>query len=962
MADVTRRPRRRKKPQGRKANLWRIAMETAANFENEMFRDFYLYATEQLLFYDNDVFLQFIGQLKQQPVDIDTFLDSDDFFGSTDLKLWPKVRETIVAINKYWWRGKTRDKGAKTEALLMGACVDAETEFLTPIGWKKISQYEEGDLVGQYHPDGRLSFVEPKAYVKRPWDNFYHFNPRGGLDMVLTPGHRVIAQNRNTGELQEWTAEDVAQKQNTLACGFKGRFLSTFQVEGRPGIPLTEEQLRVMVMVHADGSFYEDTPWCNLILKKSRKIQRARELLEAAGIEYQDNPHDGGKYRRFKFYAPQRNKTYEGWWDCSPEQLQSIADEVMYWDGSHYHDQYYTSKKEEADFIQYALLASGSRATMQQQKREGHSTEYRVERCATATYCMSGPGPKSGQNLSEVSYGPASDGFAYCFTLPTGMWLMRRNGSVVVTGNTGTGKSEIAKVTAAYHLHLLHCLRNPQEIYKLPSSTTIVFMIQAAKPHVTKKIIYLPLRNYIQTMPWFRRNARFEQKVESELYFSESNIRVVPGGSDSDSVLGEAILFAALDEVNFMNVVQKSKKAEAGTGRPGVYDQARNVYDTVTRRREGRFMYPGPQIGCIIASSSTRYVGDFTDKRKEEIDENDEFWCHVYNVAQYEARPADRYCGDMMRIVVENAAAADIRILKPEERAHKTANVIEVPIEYEAYFLRDSAGALRDIVGMSVNALSPFIRRRNKVDDAVVRGIEKGLESILVKDNVNVGLEGLPRVRKGSYCQNPGKPRYVHIDLAVNGDRCGISMVRFDGFTDVTRENGEIETLPMCTVELAVGIQGDHGQEVDIFEVRSWVKALKVKYGYPIRGVTYDGWNSLESRQQWKKERMKTGEQSVDRTVVPYAHFRDAIYDDRLDLINNPDLLDEVYSLEFDDTKNKVDHPPNGSKDIADAVCGAYYTLLQRSETWQGGGSSYDREDDDDRQDLGPRRDSDRPE
>ena len=114
-------------------------------------------------------------------------------------------------------------------------------------------------------------------------------------------------------------------------------------------------------------------------------------------------------------------------------------------------------------------------------------------------------------------------------------------------------------------------------------------------------------------MPWFRRNAPFLKHVESEMYFKDLNIRVVTGGSDSDSVLGEAIIAAGLDEVNFMNVVQKSKKAEAGTGRPGVYDQARNVYDTITRRREGRFMYQGPQIGCILCSSSTRYVDDFTD-------------------------------------------------------------------------------------------------------------------------------------------------------------------------------------------------------------------------------------------------------------------------------------------------------------------------------------------------------------
>lgn len=216
-------------------------------------------------------------------------------------------------------------------------------------------------------------------------------------------------------------------------------------------------------------------------------------------------------------------------------------------------------------------------------------------------------------------------------------------------------------------------------------------------------------------------------------------------------------------------------------------------------------------------------------------------------------------------------------------------------------------------------------------------------------------------MRKGQYCQNPGKPRYVHIDLAVSSDRCGVAMVRFDGFEDITRENGEVEQLPVATVEIACSIQGDKGEEVDIHEVRAWVKALKLKYGYPIKAVTYDGWNSLESRQQWRKEKMKTGEQSVDKTVVPYMHFRDAIYDDRLDIIHNELLSDEIFGLEFDESKGssgKIDHPPNGSKDVADAACGAYYTLLQRSETWRG--ATEDHQEEDQRPEGGERYDAER--
>lgn len=508
---------------------------------------------------------------------------------------------------------------------------------------------------------------------------------------------------------------------------------------------------------------------------------------------------------------------------------------------------------------------------------------------------------------------------------------------MLLMGATSTGKSEIQKVTMAYHLHLLGCLDVPQSLFTLPKSTAIVMMIQSAKPHVTKQIIYQPLRNYIETMPWFQEHMRFNKYIESEMYFEDKNVRVVKGGSDSDSVLGEAIIASCLDEVNFMDVVEQSKRGGLGEGgKGGKYDQARNLYDTLTRRRKGRFLYSGPHIGMVGCSSSTRYNGDFTDKRLEEIQEQGLTNIYVYNEAQYDVWPQDRYCGEKFRLLVQNQAAADIRILEPQESVGRDSDVIEVPIEHKQDFINDPSGSLRDIIGKSVNALNPFFRNREKIMEAIMSGEGRGLASFLAKDNVILGLEGMPVITKGHYCENPGRPRYVHIDLSKNGDACGIAMVRFDGFTDIERENGVIETLPMAACEMAVGVQPDHGHELDLGEVRAWVRWVKEKCGYPIRAVTYDGWNSLESQQQWKKQGVKSGQISVDKTDIPYKHLRAAIYDGRFMLFGQQNLVDEFYGLEWDEKKGKVDHPPKGSKDIADAVCGAYTTLLTRSKTWQG--------------------------
>lgn len=517
-------------------------------------------------------------------------------------------------------------------------------------------------------------------------------------------------------------------------------------------------------------------------------------------------------------------------------------------------------------------------------------------------------------------------------------WLGAEHADAVMEallmGATSTGKTEICKITQAYHTHLLGCLRNPQSVYGLPKTTSIVFPIMAAKPHVTKRVIYMPLRRMLTDMPWFQKHMRIDPLLESEIYFTEKNIRIVMGGADSDSILGEAVIGGIIDEVNFMNVVLKSKKAEVSTGRAGVYDQAAAIHGSMTRRKKGRFISQGPCIGVICVASSTRYKGDFTDKRKAEVKDFNEKGVYIYDKKQYEVWPQERYCGEKFRLLVGNDILTDTRVLGDHEEVPEGSLVLDVPVEYKSEFLRAPHDSLRDIVGMSTSSISPFFRRRFKILEAIDSGKENGLESFLISDNVILGQHGLPVIKPGHYCANPSRPRYVHIDLSISGDRCGIAMVRFDGLLPVTRETGSIEHLPKASVELAVSIEPDANNEISIAEIRSWVKRLRDAYGYPIKAVTYDGFESKESRQQWKKEGMRAGLVSVDKTSVPYKHLRDAINDGRLDMFDQPVLTDELFGLEFDEVKDKVDHPPRGSKDVADAVCGAFNTLLMRRTSW----------------------------
>lgn len=519
-------------------------------------------------------------------------------------------------------------------------------------------------------------------------------------------------------------------------------------------------------------------------------------------------------------------------------------------------------------------------------------------------------------------------------------WWLGINGGgydeAILKGATGTAKSTISIVDTLYTMHLLMCMKNPQGWYGLSKQTTIVLAILAHKPHVMRRVVYTPMRKYLEAMPWFQTAGLPNKLTMSSMVFDDKNINIVPAGGDEEGVIGDACIHAVIDEINFMNVVMKSKKAEAGTGRPGIYDQAQQAHSTLRRRKKSRFLRPGPTIGKIIASSSTRYKGDFTDKREDEVRKDKSIKCYVYNRRQYDVLPAERFSGKKFRLLIANEVQHATRVLEDDEEIDiEGVWIEEVPIEYRSEFGDNIHDALRDILGISSNVISPFIKSRHKVYESVALGREMELESFLEKDNVVLGVDGMLRVKNGHYCTSPGRPRFLHIDLSLTGDRCGIAMVRFDGMRKIPRPGGTFDLLPVGVVEMAASIAPDSNNEIIIAEVRGFAQSLKSQHGYPIVGVSYDGFQSRESIQEWRKSGIRAKEISMDRSSTPHKQTRDAIYDGRLILLDNEEMITEYVDLEYDASKDKIDHTTTGSKDIADAVTGAFTNMLESRRVWQ---------------------------
>ena len=67
--------------------------------------------------------------------------------------------------------------------------------------------------------------------------------------------------------------------------GFSGKIIAGFIYNGE-GIGLSDDQIRLMVAVIADGCFKSATNRCVINVKKQRKKERIEALLKATNLEY----------------------------------------------------------------------------------------------------------------------------------------------------------------------------------------------------------------------------------------------------------------------------------------------------------------------------------------------------------------------------------------------------------------------------------------------------------------------------------------------------------------------------------------------------------------------------------------------------------------------------------------------------------------------------------------------------
>jgi len=418
----------------------------------------------------------------------------------------------------------------------------------------------------------------------------------------------------------------------------------------------------------------------------------------------------------------------------------------------------------------------------------------------------------------------------------------------------------------------------------------------------------------------------FDREIRSELRFPRRVI-VKPLSGSTNAAIGQNVIGGVIDEMNFMQVVEKSKLASDGR----LFDQAAETYNAIVRRRKSRFMKMGRLPGMLCLVSSKRHPGEFTDRKIAEAQAEKRATgktsIYVYDPKLWETKPEGTFSGKWFNLFLGDIARKP-RILGDDEQVSTADHpfVMQIPVEYRSEFERDILSAIRDIAGVATFALHPFIVNTDLVAKAFGRrpSILSLTDCDFTTSRPKIYLDRIER---------KDEPRFAHVDLALTNDSAGVCVGWVPEFRRVSRGERGYEMLPSISLDLILEIRPPRAGEIEFENIRTLFYKLR-EAGMNLQWISFDTFQSRDSIQILRQKGFICDLQSIDTDTMPYEVTKTAFYDQRISAPQHARALMEMIRLERDPLKGTIDHPPHGSKDCADAVAGVVYGLTMRRDIW----------------------------
>ena len=495
--------------------------------------------------------------------------------------------------------------------------------------------------------------------------------------------------------------------------------------------------------------------------------------------------------------------------------------------------------------------------------------------------------------------------------------------AIVLTGSTRVGKTSTSIVIAAYMLYRLMLYRNPHQYFQKKEVSRFTLAFANLTKELALSVAYREFNDTLRDSTWFMDHGRVSASDRNFYYIPEGDkIEIIPA-SDAAMLLGKQLWCCVMDETNFAKSgVKDINKAK---------QHMKNLYDTANARISGTFRLNGQVYGKLIASSSKNQDNDFLSDYIEQQQNAGNNHLYVVDEPQWKILPPDMFSDKKFHFTVGDRYKKGFVI--PEENddeEHRQEyirqgyQVMEAPAELRTNFLADYDIALRDIAGISVVGAMGFITQ-----EAITPNISTTRHNPFFTDIIQVGTQDNKTIEEFFRIdQVSDRLKHclmnIHLDLSETGDRTGICGVCVDGQKTVTDFDGRKVSMPFFKEVFSVGVENPPGDRLSFQKVVNFIYWLR-RNGFNIGTISTDQYQSSYLREVLNGEGFKTSKISVDRSEDPYIGLKNILNDQRIELVRNEFRDFELINLQRQN--NKIDHKPTSSKDVADCLCGACYTL-----------------------------------
>lgn len=346
--------------------------------------------------------------------------------------------------------------------LVIQNCLPGDVEVLTPLGWKRIDEATTEEQIMQWDPDtGNLSFtpvlgkIVKKASSLFKWDSSFH-------ECSYTGDHRMYLKRHKDTRWKVYSASDASHAHyNDLYIPVAGTYLPIPAHE----VTMSPEEARLMEAIRADGSFPCRSKQVKFRFSKNRKVGRLKNLLDSIGVEYSVVTYtteskdvtgitllDCAIVRRIKELLGE-SKEYGLWvLNLTIEAREAILDEIMFWDGGRHprssSNHVHTISRSTVEALQLMAHTTGRRFSVSWSDNQRGSAKAKP----LARVCIA---PKNKVKLSVKPDEIHGDFDVYCFSVPSGAFMVRSHGKVHITGNCYF-ENVIFKNHFGYHLPEFH--------------------------------------------------------------------------------------------------------------------------------------------------------------------------------------------------------------------------------------------------------------------------------------------------------------------------------------------------------------------------------------------------------------------------------------------------------------------------------------------------------------------------